>query len=198
MGDAPPADAPTGVADDRALLARLRAGDEAAFDALFRAWYAPLVRVATRLLGDGGEAEEVVQDALFAFWRRRDTLDPDGAAHAYLFQAVRNRALNRLRHGAVARRAAPAMAVDRPAMGSAPAPADAAAAHDALAAAAAAAIDALPPRTREVFAMSRGEGRTYAEIAAALGITVKAVEANMARALRMLRERLADHLPGRR
>jgi RNA polymerase sigma factor (sigma-70 family) len=57
------------------------------------------------------------------------------------------------------------------------------------------AIAALPPRTREVFVMSRERGLRYSEIAEQLEISVKAVEANMSRALRQLRERLAPLLP---
>ena len=57
------------------------------------------------------------------------------------------------------------------------------------------AIDALPPRTREVFVMSRERGLRYSEIAEQLGVSVKAVEANMSRALRILRGELAAFLP---
>jgi RNA polymerase sigma factor (sigma-70 family) len=57
------------------------------------------------------------------------------------------------------------------------------------------AIAALPPRTREVFLMSRERNLRYNEIAEQLGVTVKAVEANMSRALRQLREKLSPFLP---
>jgi RNA polymerase sigma-70 factor (ECF subfamily) len=57
------------------------------------------------------------------------------------------------------------------------------------------AIEALPPRTREVFLMSRERNLRYSEIAEQLGVTVKAVEANMSRALRQLREKLSPFLP---
>ena len=57
------------------------------------------------------------------------------------------------------------------------------------------AIADLPPRTREVFVMSRERGLRYSEIAEQLGVSVKAVEANMSRALRILRERLATFMP---
>jgi RNA polymerase sigma-70 factor (ECF subfamily) len=52
----------------------------------------------------------------------------------------------------------------------------------------------LPPRTREVFLLSRERNLRYAEIAEQLGVSVKAVEANMTRALKQLRERLAPFL----
>lgn len=180
--------------DDRELLARLRAGDQAAFDALFRAWYAPLVRQAERLVGARAAAEEIVQDALLELWRRRETLDPAGTAQAYLFQTVRNRAYNALRHARVADRAAPQLTVEATAR-PAPAP-DAEVSTGELEAAIAEAVASLPPRCREVFTLSRANGLTYAEIAGALGVSVKAVEAQMGRALRTLRERLAPWLPG--
>ena len=57
------------------------------------------------------------------------------------------------------------------------------------------AIAALPDRCREVFELSRVHGLKYAEIARTLGISVKTVEAQMGKALRTLRERLAAWLP---
>ena len=53
------------------------------------------------------------------------------------------------------------------------------------------AVQSLPDRCREVFELSRVHGLKYAEIARTLGISVKTVEAQMGKALRILRERLA-------
>ena len=58
-----------------------------------------------------------------------------------------------------------------------------------------AAINELPPRCREVFELSRIHGLKYAEIAETLGISQKTVEAQMGKALRVMRERLAPWLP---
>ena len=58
------------------------------------------------------------------------------------------------------------------------------------------AVNGLPERCREVFELSRVHGLRYAEIAATLGISIKTVEAQMGKALRILRERLAPWLPG--
>ncbi len=59
-----------------------------------------------------------------------------------------------------------------------------------------AAVSDLPDRCREILELSRVHGLRYAEIASALGISVKTVEAQMGKALRILRERLAPWLPG--
>jgi RNA polymerase sigma-70 factor (ECF subfamily) len=177
---------------DGAPLSRLIRGDEHAFDEIFRAWYAPLVRAAETLLRERAIAEEVVQEVMLELWRRRDRLDPNGSAQAYLFQSTRNRALNHLRHLEVQRRSAPRLAVDEGREASAPSQVVAREIDTALRAA----LDELTPRCREVFELSRVQGLKYSEIAETLGVSVKAVEAQMGKALRILRERLAPWLPG--
>jgi len=54
------------------------------------------------------------------------------------------------------------------------------------------AIDSLPGRTREVFIMNRIHERTYKEIAEKLSITVKSVEFELTKAMRLLRAMLKD------
>lgn len=172
---------------ERDLLNRLRAGDVDAFDTLFRQWYPAVVRVAERIVRETALAEELAQEVFLGLWRRRESLDAEGTPQSYLFQAVRNRALNHLRHAAVERKGAVIIPLLTEPVSSADADINA---HD-LASAIDSAIDALPPRCREVFQMSRDRGLRYSEIADTLGITVKAVEANMGRALKLLRQRLA-------
>jgi RNA polymerase sigma-70 factor (ECF subfamily) len=105
-------------------------------------------------------------------------------------QAARNRALNHLRHLQVQKKSQVFVeALSEPAEH-----ADADAQARELEVAIRDAIADLPPRTREVFLMSRERNLRYSEIAELLGVTVKAVEANMSRALRQLRERLAPFL----
>lgn len=189
---APPPPDVTDSPNDRDLLARLRGGDDKAFEAIFRQWYEPVVRSANRVLRDPGVAEELSQDVFLELWRRRETLAPDSSVAGYLMQAVRNRALNHLRHLAVQKKSVVYVeALSEPAEH-----ADAQVQANDLQVAMARAIAELPPRTREVFVMSRERGLRYSEIAEELGVSVKAVEANMSRALRILREQLSAFLPG--
>ena len=127
---------------------------------------------------------------MLELWRRRESLAPETPVRGYLFQSVRNRSLNHLRHLRVARRSEP----DVPHPTPSPA-ADAAVRTAELDSAMKAAVGGLPDDVRETFQMSRVDGLTYAEIARALNISVKTVEARMGRALRSLRERLAPWLP---
>lgn len=177
--------------NDGELLDRLRSGDAAAFDTVFRTWYAPLVRVADGLLRERAIAEEIVQDVLLELWRRRTTLAAEGSPEAYLFRSTRNRALNHLRHVSVQRRGEPQIVGEIGHQRSA----DADLVEAEIDVALRCAVDELPPRCREVFELSRVRGLRYAEIAETLGISIKTVEAQMGKALRTLRTRLAPWLP---
>lgn len=181
----------TSAINDRELLARLRAGETSAFDAIFRANYALLVRVAEAMLRDRATAEEIAQDVLLELWRRRETLDVTESVRGYLLQATRNRSLNAIRHRAIERRSEPQLADGVARLPST----DAAVRENEIAVAIQAAMADLPARCRLVFELSRIEGLKYAEIATRLGISVKTVEVQMGKALRILRERLKAWLP---
>lgn len=170
----------------RDLLAAIATGDEAAFERLFRAWYPRLADHALRMLGDRDRAEDATQEVFVALWRGRDRLPDADALAGYLHRAVRNRALNQLRQrrgdlvdadGLLAT-AVPPEAQDR---------LEAADLHRRLLLA----LESLPPRTREVFLLSREQHLSYAAIADTLEISVKTVETLMGRALRSLREQLS-------
>jgi RNA polymerase sigma-70 factor, ECF subfamily len=177
--------------DDRQLLARLRAGDSLAFDVIFRANYALLVRVAESMLRDRATAEEIAQDVMLELWRRRESLDVKESVRGYLLQATRNRSLNAIRHRAIERRSEPHLAEGVARLP----PTDAAARESEIEVAIQAAVADLPERCRQVFELSRVEGLKYLEIAERMGISVKTVEVQMGKALRVLRERLKPWLP---
>jgi RNA polymerase sigma factor, sigma-70 family len=93
--------------ESKELLARLRRGDEAAFDAIFRQWYPSLVRASETIVRSQAVAEEIVQDVMLELWKRRESLAEDSSPQAYLFQSARNRSLNHVRHEKVAREGEP-------------------------------------------------------------------------------------------
>jgi RNA polymerase sigma-70 factor (ECF subfamily) len=176
--------------EEAELLVRLRQGDDDAYSAIFREHYPLLVVVATRLLGERALAEEIAQDVMLELWRRREALVLTGPLRAYLQQATRNRALNRIRQSKTAQRGEVYL------RGPSESPAsDSRVISGELAGAVATAIASLSEPQREVFEMNRTKGLTYGEIADLLGISVKSVEARMGRALKQLREQLAPWLP---
>jgi RNA polymerase sigma-70 factor (ECF subfamily) len=187
---------PTNDASERALQERIRRGDEAAFDTVFRDNYAHLVRMAESIIRERALAEEIAQDVMLELWRRRESIEVEQSFRAYLLRSTRNRALNHVRHQRIVMREATVAA----------AAAESARAQSAedemlgteLERAVREAIASLPERAREVFQLSRDRGLKYAEIAVLLGISVKTVEKRMGQALGELRDRLAQWMPARR
>ena len=131
-------------------------------------------------------AEEIVQDVLLELWKRRESLANDSSPQAYLFQSTRNRSLNHVRHEKVAKKSEPYAKMSE----SVDSLAHSHMVEDEMQAAVSRAVDGLPDRCREVFELSRNRGMKYSEIAVPLSISVKTVEAQMGKALRILREEL--------
>ena len=177
--------------DDRELLERLRAGDQSAFDSIFRAHYPHLVAFAQGLLRDRSAAEDSAQEVMLELWRRRAELTIHESLRAYLLRATRNRSLNQLRHAKVQRNAEPHLVSEDSITATGTGELVAAELHTAFSSA----VSELPPACREVFLLSRGQGLKYAEIAETLGISIKTVESQMGKALRHLRLRLSEWLP---
>jgi len=183
----------TSHASERDLQERIRAGDERAFDSVFRTHYAQLVRMGESILRERAIAEEIAQEVMLELWRRRESLEVEQTFAAYLIRSTRNRALNHIRHERIAAREAAIAATESRNSPSA----EEEVLGIELQSAVRKAIDALPDKTREVFQLSREQGLKYAEIASVLDISVKTVEKRMGQALSELRERLAPWLSGR-
>jgi len=173
---------------DRALLDRIRAGDVAAYESVFRAYFAPLSDFCESIVGSSEAAEEVVQEILWSLWERRATLDVHESFRAYLFSAVRYRALNDVRNH---KRRADLLARDAAAVE----PAEASDAERTTEVADLVAhlrrvIATLPESRQHVLALRWDHGLSYAEIAVVVGSSVKAVEVQLNRTLNQLRDKL--------
>jgi RNA polymerase sigma-70 factor (ECF subfamily) len=160
------------------------------FDEMVLAGYADLCRFCYRITGSRAAAEDIVQDVFAAIWRRGAAFDYTDPL-PYLYRAVRNRAISHQRQ--LRRRGGWLTSWAEERARSQPSPADPSEVED-LARAIDDAVAALPERRRAIFALHRDQHLTYAEIAVALGISIKTVETQMGRALKALRERLAPYL----
>ena len=154
-------------------ISRGRGGGTAAFRELFDRYYAPLCRFAACWFHDRTSAEEIVLDTFTHIWQHAGELRISTSVRAYLFRAVRNRALNRLRGKGPEPLFTNPEALQLEA--------------DEMLLLIAEAVSQLPDRCREVFRKSREEGLSNAAIANQMRISVKTVEAQMSKALRRLR-----------
>jgi len=186
---------PPGKSSDVELIARVRAGDQLAFEAIFREHYDGMCVFARRFTESAAVAEDVVQDVLLRIWRGRASWNVAGSIASYLYAAVRNQALNELRRDRNHSRWKEQEQVELvPAPGQPDLRCDAedqvatAEIQDALAAA----IQLLPARCREAFVLRRQHHLSYAEIAQVMEIAPKTVEIQIGNALRILRQKLAN------
>lgn len=83
-----------GCLDDDTLVARAQDGDPQAFAALVRRYQRPMFALALRLLGDRADAEDAVQEAFIATWRRLPDFRGDAAFSSWLYRIVANRCLS--------------------------------------------------------------------------------------------------------
>jgi RNA polymerase sigma-70 factor (ECF subfamily) len=88
------ADAPI---EEAALVARAKAGDEAAWEALVTTYQQPIYRLAYLLLGDGDEAEDIAQDTFIRAFRALATFDETRPLRPWLLQIATNLVRNRRR-----------------------------------------------------------------------------------------------------
>ncbi len=160
---------------------------EAVVEDLFRLHFEPLCRLAARYISDFDMAKDIVHEVFVAFWQKFDTLPADTQYKSYLFTAVRNKSFNHLRDQKKHLKIAAAEGETAPETGGAMETAELAREIDY-------ALNLLPDRCREVFELSRFEGKKYGQIAEELAISVKTVEGQMSKALRLLREHLKDFL----
>lgn len=167
-------------------------GSREAFEKLFREHYAVLCAYASRYLPDVTAAEEAVQEVMFRLWVNREKIAIESSSRSYLFRAVRNEALNQLKHRQVRQQHLGAVLQAGEIHGRS---AEEEMMTTELAEKIRAAIDRLPPGRKQVFLLSRYEGLSNAEIAARLGISVKTIENQMTAALRSLRLDLREYLP---
>lgn len=196
--DAPSSDRVTRDRIELEWIERIRGDDERAFEALFRAYVDPLCSFAYSYTASRSAAQEIVQDLFCRLWERRDRLDVPRNVNAYLYGAVRNRAINYLRtrsvERALQRRMLRAEVVHQGARDSVPAEDELNAQE--LADAVQRLVGEMTIRCREVFTLVRDQHLSYAEVAAVLHISPKTVEIHMGRALAFLRERLKPWLGG--
>ena len=166
---------------------RIRDGDEAAFEAMFRTHYDGLCRYVAGYLGSRDAAEDVVQGVFARIWDDRAHWVVGDLQH-YLYAAVRRCAITQFRRAAVRRRAAPLLAIEASArVGAA---ADAEFEAEDLRQRLERALAALPPRTRAAFVLSRREGLSYVEAASRMAISPKTIGVHISRALTVLRKAL--------
>lgn len=170
---------------------------EAAFDVVFTLYYPRLVAFAKEFVPEE-DAQNLVQDAFYLLFTKSPSFQNEHQLQSYLYSVAKNNCLMFLRHQKVKQKYSELQlskanslylnieALER--LDTSPI------AFTEIERIINETIENLPPRCREVFVLSRMEGKKNAEVANMLNISEKAVEAQISRALKTFRVSLQDYL----
>jgi RNA polymerase sigma-70 factor (ECF subfamily) len=165
--------------------------DEKSFEQIFKTHFKPLCFFARKYIKDTDICKEIVHNVFVNIWEKRNNIDLQKNIKSYLFSAVYSRCMNHIRDQKkfdgnatdhievmekmderdIEQKMAETELEDRINV----------------------AIQSLPEKCREVFQLNRMEGLKYKEIAEKLGISIKTVENQVSKALKVLREKLSDY-----
>jgi RNA polymerase sigma-70 factor (ECF subfamily) len=180
--------APPRHPSDAELLERVARGDTAAHRAIFDRYQARVASFVRRRVGDDGLCEEIVADVFFEVWRSAESFRGDSAVPSWIFGIAHFKALSARRFRAQLKRAR-VMSTDAEALARMEDPADPAELLESREQVRRLmrALDLLPEGQRDVLRLAFLEGRSYQEIAGALGISEGNVKTRVNRARSRLR-----------
>ncbi|MGB1241693.1 MAG: RNA polymerase sigma-70 factor [Chitinophagales bacterium] len=157
----------------------------------FDSYYQPLCNFAYQYVKDWDEAEDVVQAVFINLWKKRNQLEIRTKLSSYLFTATKNNALMTLRRQQY--KSNYVEHIQQNAVGSyQDNNIDEEAEQLLLKEKILTAIQTLPPKCQQIFKLSKLSGLTYKEIADDMSISVKTVENQMSKALKILRTQLKN------
>jgi RNA polymerase sigma-70 factor (ECF subfamily) len=182
---------------DFSLLQRIAARDTAALAELYDRHCRLLFSLILRIVGDRGEAEDLLQETFVRVWNRAEQYDPSlGGPVPWMVRVARNRAIDRIR----ARRVR--AVVNAPAPDAAPVEPAAAdtAIHTPEAAVLAEerrsrladALAGLPPEQRQLIEAAFFEGYTHSELAERFGLPLGTVKTRIRTGMLAMRQGLAN------
>ncbi|WP_147383951.1 RNA polymerase sigma-70 factor [Maribellus luteus] len=181
------------------LLNQIKRGDENAFRIVFNSFFPRLLAFSVEYVNDREMAKNLVQESFLKLWENRENLKADSDLKAFLFQVLRNKSLNYLKAVKVKQKYEEHLKyrynelilnyealcqLDFDVL-----------TFNELKGIIESTIEELPPQCKRIFELSRYDMLKNKEIAEKLGISVKAVEGHMSKALKQFRKRLKEHFP---
>jgi len=169
----------------------IKAGNLHVFEDFFRAYYQPLCYYALKYVSSADTAEEIVQDLFYTIWEKREEMSITTSLKAYIYTATHNRCMKYLDHRKIEQKFEKYYRLTETEHVE---PASDLAGMNEIQRIINKTLDSLPERCSRIFRLNRFEGLRYSDIAKKLSISIKTVEANMGKALKILRENLKEYV----
>jgi RNA polymerase sigma-70 factor (ECF subfamily) len=181
------------------VITKIRTGDIDSFEIIYLDLHPKLYAFCRKYVDDIELAKDIVQDVFFGFWEKRLLLQVNTSVSAYLFQMLHNKCLNHLRNEKIKTRYKNSVELKfkESELNY----------FDELQESHVSiyfkdiedifkkSIDSLPESCKKIFLLSRIEGIDNKSIAASLNLSIRTVEHQNYRALKILKEQLKDYLP---
>ncbi|HMR18344.1 MAG TPA: RNA polymerase sigma-70 factor [Sphingobacterium sp.] len=176
---------------DLELVAKLRKGDQYAYTEIYNRFKVPLYTFLWKRLNDKEIVRDILHDLFLAIWEKRDSINYETSLSGYLFSSVRNKLLDQIAHEKVQQKYIDSF---HSFINMTDVSTDHLVRSKELSARIAQEIAGLPPKTREVFELSRVSNLSRKEIAEQLGVSEQTVKSHMFNALKTLKLKLGSFL----
>lgn len=177
----------SGRLSDNSLWENVKLGDIKSYELLFRHYYPTLCIFAKKYTNDLTTAREIIQDLFIHLWEHRERLRINTSFKAYIYQAARFNSIRRIENARLSN-----ITLDE-----IPEPEseffdfmEYAELQEQILKA----IESLPPQCSKIFKLSRFEQLTYIQIAKQLNLSVKTIEAQISKALRVIQHSIEGYL----
>ncbi|EDM35374.1 RNA polymerase ECF-type sigma factor [Pedobacter sp. BAL39] len=172
---------------DFELVTLIKSDDHVAFDTIYKRYTPVLIRFVYSKIKDDEDTKDIIQTVFAKLWDKRNDLNEDTAFQAYIFKLVKNKILDYFRHIKITQSYIERFQnyIDQ-----SEDTADYRARHNNLHAVIEREVNALPPKMKRVYEMSRKGSMSRKEIAEALDLPEQTVNSQMKGALKILRDKL--------
>lgn len=175
---------------EKNLLVRIRQHDVDAFNILFNTYYMQLYCYCRKYVSEI-EAKDILQNVFLRFWEKRKNIDIHSSAKAYLYKSIQYECLNYIRSKKLKEDSTDISSKEIADQSNIP---DVDVVYREIEIILESVIDKLPPQSKKIFTESRINGMKNFEIAQKLNVSVRTVDTQIYRVLKILKVKLKDYL----
>ena len=167
------------------IFIKIKEGNVKAYESLFYKYYTPLCKYVTLLIGSYDDVEEIVQELFYKLWRDRDEISIKYSIKSYLYRSAHNMALGYCEHADVRQRYIQNYSESNQDYSFS---VDSELECSELKKILDNVLRKLPERCKKIFLMNRFQGKKYKDIAIELSLSIKTVESDISKALKIIKE----------